>query len=97
MLPLILLILSLFGFLVLVLVLLFTPNYKLVKFENNTFGVRRGWFYHEFRDFYGEGWWDASSKWIRNCGTAERLARNYFDSVTKRAAKRKTVDYEIVE
>jgi hypothetical protein len=42
-------------------------NIKVVQFANGKYGIRRGWFFHEYRDFVHAFWWPLDSKYIHDC------------------------------
>lgn len=53
--------------------------YKLVKFHNGLYGVRKGIFSHKYLDLYHpQFWWRKDSKWIGDCqGTLETATQAY--------------------
>ena len=73
-------------------------NYKLVKFDNGKFGVRRGWLFHEFVGEYGT-WFllFGSYKYIRlHCMLDEELAnKKYNDLIIGVTAP--SIKYEVIK
>ena len=47
-------------------------NIKLVKFSDGKYGVRKGFIFHRYADFFTVGfWWSPGSQYMRDCRTAD--------------------------
>lgn len=62
----------------------FLYNYKLIKFNDGTFGVRRGWVDYKFKDFKAilyNFWWYEDDFCFGSCKTDEETARKFLNPI----------------
>lgn len=51
-------------------------NYKIVKFSNESYGLRRGYYWFKYKDLNGGYWWYKGDGYFSECqGTLEQVRK----------------------
>jgi hypothetical protein len=58
-------------------------NIQLVKFEDGTWGVRKGWVFFKFRDlrYWESQWYNKNSRMYKECRGEEKQAKRAYEVV----------------